>query len=184
MIGIYKITSPKGKVYIGQSQNIDKRFEAYKRLSCKSQPKIYNSLKKYGVDNHDYDILIECEKEELTYYESSFINIYQSHLLGLNCKGGFNRLGVSQPHSEESKRLISQNKTGKPSKLKGRKYGKVKTPYNRTKIDTLILNTETGIYYDNIGSAAHAYSLKWTTLQTRLKRPSLRDKRHKNLVLA
>jgi len=33
--GIYKITSPTNKVYIGQSTNILFRFRAYKRLNCK-----------------------------------------------------------------------------------------------------------------------------------------------------
>ncbi len=32
MIGIYKITNPEGKIYIGQSIDIDRRFKEYKRL--------------------------------------------------------------------------------------------------------------------------------------------------------
>ena len=32
MIGIYKITSPNGKIYIGQSINIDRRFKSYRKL--------------------------------------------------------------------------------------------------------------------------------------------------------
>ena len=49
MIGIYKITSPNNKVYIGQSVDIEKRLKRYKNLNCKKQSKIYNSLNKYGV---------------------------------------------------------------------------------------------------------------------------------------
>ena len=45
-IGIYKITNPKGKVYIGQSININKRWNAYRNLKLKSQTKLLNSLKK------------------------------------------------------------------------------------------------------------------------------------------
>jgi predicted GIY-YIG superfamily endonuclease len=30
MIGIYKITSPTGKIYIGESSNIEKRIHTYK----------------------------------------------------------------------------------------------------------------------------------------------------------
>ena len=48
MIGIYKITSPTKKIYIGQSINIEYRIESYKKLiRCKKQIKLYNSLKKY-----------------------------------------------------------------------------------------------------------------------------------------
>ena len=54
MIGIYKITSPTGKVYIGQSIEIEKRWMRYKNItkSVKKQPAIYNSLLKYGSENH------------------------------------------------------------------------------------------------------------------------------------
>jgi hypothetical protein len=37
MIGIYKIINPKGKTYIGQSINIEKRWNGYKKLHCKGQ---------------------------------------------------------------------------------------------------------------------------------------------------
>ena len=49
MQGIYKITNPKGKIYIGQSVNIEKRFSSYKSIrNCHYQIKLFNSLKKYG----------------------------------------------------------------------------------------------------------------------------------------
>ena len=47
MIGIYKITNPKEKVYIGQSIDIEKRWKRYYyTLNCKSQTALYRSLKK------------------------------------------------------------------------------------------------------------------------------------------
>ena len=55
MIGIYKITSPSGKIYVGQSWNIEKRFFRYKSLACKAQCKLYASFKKYGVKNHIFE---------------------------------------------------------------------------------------------------------------------------------
>ena len=86
MIGIYKITSPTKKIYIGQSINIEYRIESYKKLiRCKKQIKLYNSLKKYGVDKHKFEILCECEIHELNdkerYYQDLF-NVLQN---GLNC---------------------------------------------------------------------------------------------------
>ena len=43
-VGIYKIINPVGKVYIGQSLDIDKRIDYYKKMRCKDQPLLYNSL--------------------------------------------------------------------------------------------------------------------------------------------
>jgi len=57
MQGIYKITSPSGKIYIGQSTNIEKRVSRYKKLSCEKQVKLYSSLKKYGWDSHKFEII-------------------------------------------------------------------------------------------------------------------------------
>lgn len=64
--GVYKITSPSGKVYIGQSIDIKRRFIEYKRLySSKLQTRLYKSLLKHGVENHQFDIIEYCLEEDL-----------------------------------------------------------------------------------------------------------------------
>jgi group I intron endonuclease len=77
MIGIYKIINPKNKVYIGQSTDIEKRKKLYKNLNCKGQIKLFNSLKKYGWENHIFEIVEECNLEQLNereyYYKKTFI---------------------------------------------------------------------------------------------------------------
>lgn len=114
MIGIYKITNPKGKVYIGQTIDYARRLRHYKLLKCQEQPKIYRSLVKYGLETHKFQLIKECIKDELTKWERHFQEMYNSvGINGLNCilvatddfSGG---------HSEESKKKISE-------KLKGRK---------------------------------------------------------------
>ena len=86
MIGIYKITSPSKRIYIGQSIDIEKRFNTYKRLDCKSQTILYRSLLKHGVNKHKFEILCECEVNELNdkerYYQDVFSAIGKN---GLNC---------------------------------------------------------------------------------------------------
>jgi len=46
--GIYKITSPSDKIYIGKAVNVYSRWGGYRGLDCKGQPKLYNSLKNTG----------------------------------------------------------------------------------------------------------------------------------------
>lgn len=67
LTGIYKITSPTGKIYIGQSVNIKNRFKQYKYISNNKiiGPKLYNSLKKHGFENHQFEIIEECIIEQL-----------------------------------------------------------------------------------------------------------------------
>ena len=46
MVGIYKITSPSGKIYIGQSNNLIQRQKDYiKTIHCKGQVRLYNSIR-------------------------------------------------------------------------------------------------------------------------------------------
>jgi len=59
MTGIYKITSPSGKIYIGSSINIDKRIKYYSSGNCKGQIRLFNSIVKYGWNNHILEILEE-----------------------------------------------------------------------------------------------------------------------------
>ena len=86
MIGIYKITSPSGKIYIGQSVNILSRISKYKNAKCITQPIILKSILKYGWENHLFEIVLECDKSELNekerYYQELFNCIGKN---GLNC---------------------------------------------------------------------------------------------------
>jgi len=112
MIGIYKITSPSNKVYIGQSINIERRLRYYKRIACKEQIKIYNSLLKYGVDAHIFEVLELCDTEELNNRERHYQNLYDSVANGLNLlyvKSEYFNGG----HSDESKKKISDSLKGR-----------------------------------------------------------------------
>jgi len=117
--GIYKITSPNKKVYIGQSKDIEKRFKDYKLLRCKNQKKLYNSLKKHGVEKCKFEILHQCEPEKLNELECYYIDLFQcfNNEYGLNLKSG----GSKCKFSEETKRKISESRKGKPSWNKGLK---------------------------------------------------------------
>lgn len=86
MVGIYKITSPSNKIYIGQSIDIEKRFNQYKWYKAKSQPILNRSFLKYGVDKHKFEVVCECKKTELhdleTYYQTLYCVVNSN---GLNC---------------------------------------------------------------------------------------------------
>ena len=86
MIGIYKITSPSGKIYIGQSVHIQNRFSAYRRLSnCSEQHKLYRSFLKYNVQNHIFEIIEECQLDSLNTRERYWQEFYDTINNGLNC---------------------------------------------------------------------------------------------------
>lgn len=123
--GIYKIVSPTGKVYIGQSQNIQQRLRYY-LYDPPASTKIGRSIKKYGIENHKVTVL------ELTHNldqrELHFIREYNSVEKGLNTiyrnytieKSSFKGGGK---WSEERKKIHSQKlkKLHKKGHYKNRK---------------------------------------------------------------
>jgi group I intron endonuclease len=109
MIGIYKITSPSGKVYVGQSVNIEKRFTHYRKLyNCQQQHKLYSSLGKYGASAHIFEVLESCSIEELNIRERYWQDLYNAVVNGLNCK--LTNTGDKSGHlSLEVKKNISKS---------------------------------------------------------------------------
>lgn len=149
-MGIYKITSPSNKVYIGQSVNIEKRFTSYKRMYVKNQKqtKLYRSFLKHGVINHTFELIYECLESELNHYERHYQELFDCLNGGLNCvltktndKSGKvsketlkkmsevsmgNQHWLGKKHTQESKDKISLSRIGvkysdEVNKSKGRK---------------------------------------------------------------
>lgn len=111
--GIYIIISPTAKVYIGQSTNIKRRLKSYLVRLGIGQTRLHNSLKKYGVENHFFDIVELCEVEKLNererYWQDEY-NVLGEY--GLNCiltQSDAKRLVFS----EETRRKISEGNKGK-----------------------------------------------------------------------
>jgi group I intron endonuclease len=87
MIGIYKIISPTGKIYIGQSINIENRWKTYKRNDFRFQTRLKNSIQKYGLEKHQFIILEQCDLDQLNNRERYYQDLYD--VLGpngLNCR--------------------------------------------------------------------------------------------------
>jgi group I intron endonuclease len=115
MAEIYKIVSPSNKIYIGQSKNCEHRKIYYRTLNCKGQPKLYNSLKKYGWESHTFEIVESTDKPNER--EIYWICYYNSVENGLNCsfggEGGGNK-------SDQTKQKISQSNKGTIHPIEGR----------------------------------------------------------------
>lgn len=84
IVGIYKITSPSGKNYIGQSRDINRRFSKYRGLNCKTQHLLYRSFIKYGFENHIFEIIEECDIHFLNIKERYWQDFYDVLNSGLN----------------------------------------------------------------------------------------------------
>ena len=119
MIGIYKIENLiTGKIYIGSSLNIEKRFLRHKNELIKKRHvniHLQREFNKYGIECLIFKILEECNKERLKEIEQLYLdNIFSdtNHYLyyyniGKNSSGGDNL--TLHPNREE---IINKIKNG------------------------------------------------------------------------
>lgn len=109
MVGIYKIESPTGKVYIGQAVDVERRKRTYSKLKCIGQPKLYSSLKKHGFNSHIFEVVEECLEEHLNVRERYWQDFYNVLEFGLNLK--LTPIdGKTGYHSKETKEKFSRER--------------------------------------------------------------------------
>lgn len=87
--GIYKITNlESGEVYIGQTRDFKKRW--YDHCKCgvgidtPNNNKLYDAMRKYGLENFSFEVLEECDPEDLNEKERFYISVYNSMDFGYN----------------------------------------------------------------------------------------------------
>lgn len=76
--GVYKITAPSGKFYIGSSTNCRKRWTAHRgnlRHGRYDPSPLYSAWRKYGEDQLRFSMLIVCRRSELLFYEQRALDI-------------------------------------------------------------------------------------------------------------
>lgn len=138
IVGIYKITSPTGKAYIGQSWDIKKRWSAYNNLKCKTQCRIYNSLLSHTPSSHLFEIIHELpgdvDQEVLDRFEGFYIAMYRD--AGVELLNLMTGRSCGQ-HSQETKDKIGEKNKGRKvnayqvQRIKETHIGKIVTKETR-----------------------------------------------------
>lgn len=178
MIGIYKITAPDGKIYIGQSVDIEKRFRAHRNKSVigKGQ-RLLNSFLSQGVENHLFEIITLCDKQELNKLE----RLYQMKYDVLSDNGLNDSYvgceGQKMVYSERIKKTKSEFMKGKPSVQLGTTKTQAQKEHHRNHMlnkdssasHKLVFHTELGIYFKNVREAAETFGYKQKGLSAYLR---------------
>ena len=164
---LYTITSPKGKIYLGQTV---KTFK--KRMGChKSAAKnkeggcrhLNNAIRKYGWENMKCELVMECSSLEImNHFEDRFVEIWslRNEKIGMNIlKVGVRGGSTKEMHTEERTR---KNKMSQP---------------NRKSVKSF--NRDTGDFiaeYNSISEAAREVNISFTHLSKVLNGTALRAK--------
>lgn len=120
--GIYKITNLiNGHTYIGQSTDIERRWEnhkiaAYNKNDAGYMYPLYQAIRKYGIEQFSFEVLEECDYKLLNEKEMYYIQQYDTYYHGYNqtlggdCATHSSKLTIEQVQEIQNK-LLTQKYT-------------------------------------------------------------------------
>jgi hypothetical protein len=118
--GIYRWTNKiNGKIYIGSSQNISKRFSQYSNpnyLKRNTSMPICRALLKYGYSGFSLEILEYCEPENVIKREQHYIDLLNPEYNILKIAGSM--LGFRQSEESRAKMSAAAKKIDHPGRFK------------------------------------------------------------------
>lgn len=184
MIGVYKIINTiNGKVYIGQAQDIERRWNYHKYSALKGESNVlYKAMRKYGIDNFSFEVIEECSIEELNEKEIYYIEQYNSYIHAENSNGYNMTLGgdgvKGLVRTEEFKIKFSESRKGEKHPLYGKTFTEEhrkkmseahKGKYKRGKSPSARRVVCEGKTFDCIEDCADFYEVKYSTMKAWLR---------------
>lgn len=107
---IYKIKFPNQKVYIGQTNNLQKRINDHLReAKTGSDSKVYRAMRKYSITKNDFEIIedgIET-KDDANSREIYWISQYDSFKNGYNSTQGGDNISESMKEENNPRALLT-----------------------------------------------------------------------------
>jgi len=180
--GIYGIRSQvyPERIYIGGSGNIIRRWREHKsELDTGSHVnrKLQNHYNKYGVNDLVFEVIVECSRDVILKVEQSFLDLYKPYFNILIIAGspiGIKRSKeaierMRKPKSEETKRRMRAAfanripRFGYSHSIKTKELMSKNNGRNR-----LVINLETGVFYNSIKAAAASANKPRTWLSDKL----------------
>jgi predicted GIY-YIG superfamily endonuclease len=186
---IYIITNNlNGKIYIGKTNDLQKRWHAHVYCALVEKKKLYfsNAIRKYGAKNFSMEIIDECPSEELALereiYWIDFLKSRQRDI-GYNMTNGGD--GVSGlKHTEESKnkqrvKMLGRKHTDETKiKMSEAHKGQVVSLETREKISQANSGENNGMYGKSISDETRILLSKFQS--SRSRKPLTEEHKQKN----
>lgn len=136
MLGIYAIIHrPTNRQYVGQSNNIPKRFSQHRKALNRGihyNPKLQRAWNQYGEAEFEFVVLEQCEADKLTEREQSYIDQKPWFNLALYADAGMR----GRKHTDETRAKMSEAWVNREDKSPNK--GAVRTDETRAKISATL----------------------------------------------
>ena len=123
--GIYKITNTiTNDFYIGSSKDVKRRWAVHKCQSTwndNPNKQLYQDMKKYGLNNFEFQVIAEVEVESLKEMEQRFIETLMPTYNSNRAKG----LDVERRKESQKKANNKYNKSDKGKKYQNKYYNQL-----------------------------------------------------------
>ena len=139
---IYCLTSPSNKRYVGQTVlTLNHRLSIHKSDAKydKGTRAICNAIKKYGLDNFEKNILIECPEDEGDFWERFYVKLFNTYGEdGYNLDTGGNKNKHFKRNPEATAKMAATNRGRKntPEAIQNMRAAALKRP-RRSKVSYL-----------------------------------------------
>jgi len=180
-IGIYKIISPSNKIYIGQSVNIERRWKGHKDYKSIG-PKLINSYKKYGFENHIREIIEECSIDKLdereTYWKQYYLNQHNGDWNKMLFCELYDNGGGPRSETTKQKMSLSQKENLSKPEVKEKRKTNCKIAANKPGVqEKAVANTDWETRNKKLQKSVIQYNIDGEIVKMY---PSLIDIQHKN----
>lgn len=156
---LYMVTSPSGKVYIGQTRDLGKRVLAHKYSAKRPSTIFSKALSKYGPESFEWSILGCTSSEIIDDMERYFIFLWSSNMRDFGYNQDSGGSGADRPEGWRE-RLSSAWTPEKRATLSAQRRGSANPAYGRpTGRERKIRCLEDGKVFDSITRAARFYGL-------------------------
>lgn len=170
--GVYSITAPNGKQYIGSSSDITARWKQHRKqlLAGKhTNIKFQRSVTKYGLDNFKFEILDECSPENQFKLEQMYLdkikpalNMSSLAALPFHCP-------VSRVKATETFRTPASRERARANALRSNAQAGLHTPEAKAKTMAAICKpviNDQGEVFESASAAALSMGLNVNTVAT------------------
>ena len=176
--GVYSITAPNGKQYIGSSSDITARWKQHRKQLSNvkhANVKLSNSVNKYGLANFKFEILDECSSENQFKLEQMYLDKFKPALNMSSLAALAFHCTTATSTARATQRTPALREVARANAARNNSQAQLHTPEAKAKTMAAICKpviSDQGEAFESASAAALSLGLNSNTVATSIKERS------------